>query len=272
MQITGITKRQLEDLLAQPEYKAFKRVNYATLTDELREGVLKAEAVTSFGTEVINQFDEFLLQQGRLPTQKEYVEQGLALYQKFWEDNKDTHRVINGYSFTKGVKLGCMNRLARTYNSKLVEIHLELMLSEMGFAVKSHPLLDAVMGVDMVIQDDLKRYYIHVTSSSKGKSFAEKSVKKKESRGKFLHRGKWVSYGRDFKRDTILCYSSFPIKGDNSTKWINNLPLFKEEYIREQLLCMELSVNQGERLEEGYSKLAYFKAWAENTLGEKLSI
>ena len=52
-----------------------------------------------------------------------------------------------------------------------------------------------------IIEDDLKRYYIHVTTSKNGVAFAEKSVMEKESRNNFKFGTKWFKYSRDFSGD-----------------------------------------------------------------------
>lgn len=270
MQFTS--SKQLEELLSESQYKVFKRVDYNGLPNDLREGVFKAEAVTSFGKEALGLFDNLCNDLGRLPTQKEFVDKGLPLYEAYWNKYQDSHKAINGHPFDKGAKLGCMNRLARNYISRVVETHLELLLKEMGFTVKSHPLIDSVMGVDLVIEDHMKRYYIHVTTSIHGRDRAEKSVMKKESRGSFTVKGKWVSFARDFSGDVILCYKSgSPDETDESTKWINNLPLFKKEYIEEYFLMAQLSVRKGEGINAPHCKLEYFKAWAKANLKEEIS-
>lgn len=272
MELTGITVEQLEDLLAQPEYKAYKRVDYKALSDELFDGVKIAENVITFGQGIITLFDDLIKQTKRIPTQKEYIDAGIIICQNFWAENQYTLNTINGYPFTKGVKLGCMNRLARTYTSKIVELHLELLLKDLGFKVISHPLIDSVMGVDIVAEDDLKRYYIHVTTSTKGHYHAEKSVKVKEKRGKFKVGEAWVVFGRDFTGDCILCYEYGMPFTDGSTKWINNNPVFNKEYIKNYFALRKLSETRGELLSNPNSKLDYFKAWAEVTLKEQITI
>ncbi|MED4619466.1 hypothetical protein [Priestia megaterium] len=173
------TLEELETLLAKPEYRAYNRLNYSNVPEALYDGVKKMDNVVSFGQEVIDLFDNMVDRLGRLPSQKEYIAEGLPLYEAFWKENQYTHKKINGYPWTKGVKLGIMDRIARTYTSKLVELHLELMLKELGFTVKAHPLLDSVMGVDLVVEDDEKIYYVHVTTSKYGVAGAEKSVMRK---------------------------------------------------------------------------------------------
>lgn len=272
MQVTGITVQELEDLLEQPEYKAFKRLNYKELSDELFDGVKIAERVITFGQGIITLFDDLMRQTKRIPTQKEYINAGMVICEKFWKEQQYTLNTINGYPFTKGVKLGCMNRLARTYTSKIVELHLELLLKELGFKVMTHPLIDSIMGVDIVAEDDYKRYYIHVTTSSKGHYQAEKSVMAKEKRGKFKVGDAWVVYGRDFKKDCILCYEYGMQFSDGSTKWINNNPVFTKEYIEHYFSLRKCTDARGELLTNPNSKLDYFKAWAEANLKVQITL
>jgi hypothetical protein len=266
-----LTVHQLEELLAQPEYKAFKRLDYSQVQPELMDGVKKMDSVVSFGKEAIDLFDNLTAELKRLPTQKEYIEAGLPIYEAYWNENRLTNDKINGYPFTKGVKLGCMDRLARTYTSKVVELHLELLLKDMGFTVKTHPLLDSVMGVDMVVEDAKKRYYVHVTTSKYGIAGAEQSVRRKEKRGKFMVGSTWVSYGRDFTGDVILCYESTAPLHDGSTKWINNIPLFKREYLEEYFALKRLG-KSGELLTSKQSKLEDFKLWAKVNLKMNLNM
>src|SRR5579875_156901 len=124
---------ELEQLLAQPKYKAFKRLDYSTVQPELMDGVQKMDSIVSFGQEAIDLFDNLCLDLKRLPTQKEYIDAGMPIYEAFWAEHQYTNPKINGYPWTKGVKLGVMDRMARTYSSKVVELHLELMLKELGF-------------------------------------------------------------------------------------------------------------------------------------------
>ncbi|MCM3639709.1 hypothetical protein M4D68_00930 [Priestia aryabhattai] len=269
------TLAELEELLAQPDYRAYTRLNYSNVPEPLLDGVRKMDNVVSFGQGIIDLFDNMVDRLGRLPSQKEYIDEGLPISQEFWEENQHTHNKINGYPWTKGVKLGVMDRLARTYTSKLVELHLEIMLKDLGYKVRTHALLDSVMGVDIVVEDDLKRYYVHVTTSKHGIAGAERSVRKKESRGNFLVKGEykdyWVKYGRDFKGDCVLCYESTTPLHNNSTKWINNNPVFNKEYIQEYFQLRKIS-NRGELLDSPECKLFDFKIWAKATLKTEINI
>lgn len=263
--------QELESLLSKPEYKAFKRLDYSTLPEPLMDGVEKMDSIVSFGQEAIDLFDNLVADLKRLPTQKEYIDAGLPIYEAYWAENKYSSPKINGYPFTKGVKLGVMDRMARTYTSKVVELHLELLLKEMGYKVISHPLMDSIMGVDLVVEDDKKRYYIHITTSKHGQQGAERSVRSKEKRGNFSLGGTWVSYGRDFKGDCILCYESLTPLHDGSTKWINNNPVFNRDFLEEYMALRRLG-NKGELLSSGQNKLQGFKEWAEATLKVNISI
>lgn len=261
----GLTCRELEKLLSKPQYKAVKRVDYKKLSPALMIGVKKVESIVSFGQEAIYLFDNLASELNRLPTMTEYIEAGMPIYQQYWNDNKETHPKINGFPFEKGVRIGVQDRLARTYTSKVVELHLELLLKELGYKVYSHPLIDNIMGVDLIVEDNKKRYYIHVTTSKRGQNGAEKSVRQKEKRGKFLIGETWVQYGRDFSGDCVLCYESLIPLRDNSTKWINNNPVFKKSYIFDYIEYRRIG-NKGELLTSEQSKLQDFKDWAKTIL------
>lgn len=267
----NLSVSQLEELLGRPDYKAYKRLDYSQVPEHLLDGVHKMDSVVSFGQEAIDLFDKLMTDLDRLPTQKEYIEAGLPIYQAFWAENQYTNQKINGYPFTKGVELGCKDRLARTYLSKVVELHLELLLKDLGFTVKTHPLLDSIMGVDLIVEDGVKRHYVHVTTSKHGISGAEKSVKLKEKRGNFTVGSVWVKYGRDFKGDCILCYESTTPLNDGSTKWINNIPLFNRDFL-EQYFAMKRLGKSGELLSSNQSKLEDFKLWAKATLKVNINL
>lgn len=263
------TVNELEAILDKPEYKAFKRLDYDSVQPALMDGVRKQDDIISFGQEAIDLFENLTNDLGRIPTQKEYIEASLPIHQTFWEENQLTHNKINGYPFTKGVKLGIMDRIARNYTSRIVELHLELLLRDMGYTVKTHNLIDVLMGVDLIIEDGFKRHYIHVTTSKYSRQIAEKSVMRKQKRGSLKVGSNFVRYCRDFKGDLILCYDSLTPLGEDSTKRINNNPVFKRAYIEEYLAVKRLG-NSGEKMSQPISKpvskLDDFILWAKANL------
>lgn len=258
------TVRELEALLATAPYKAIKRLNYTALYQReprLKKEINKMDSVTSFGEKAIDLFDDLSKDLGRLPTQKEYIQAGIPVYRDYWNNNKYSNKKINGYHWTQGIELGVTDRLARTYTSKVVELQLELLLKDLGYKVYTHPLIDAVMGVDIVAEDDKKRYYIHVTTSKKGQAGAEESVRSKEKRGSFMVDGVWVNYCRDFSIDSVLCYESTTALQDGSTRFVNGNPVINRDFLEYYMICKRIG-KQGELLSAGYSKLDDFKEWA----------
>lgn len=260
-----ITSDQLQELLNTAPYRAFKRLDYQLVPEHLMDGVEKQDDVVTFGQELMYLFDNLAQQLGRLPTQKEYLEAGMPYTVAYWKEHQYTNPKINGYPYTKGVELGCKDRIARTYSSKIIELQLELILKELGFKVYTNPLLDTIAGVDIVAEDDSKRYYIHVTTSSRGVDQALKAVRKKEKRGKFLIGSSWVNYGRDFRNDLVICYDSRQYEDSPSTQWANNNPLLKKGFVEEFMALRKLG-NKGELLSSNRNKLQDFADWAKAML------
>lgn len=264
------TVHELEKLLDMPEYRAFKRLDYDSVQPALMDGVKKQDDIISYGQGALNLFKNLTNDLDRLPTQKEYIEASIPIHEEYWKENQYTHHKINGYPFTKGVKLGIIDRVARNYTSRIVELHLELLLKDMGYTVKTHALLDALMGVDIVAEDGFKRHYIHVTTSKYSRQVAEKSVMGKQKRGSLKVGSNFVKYCRDFRGDLILCYDSLTPLGEDSTKWINNNPVFKREYLEDYFAIKRLG-NSGEKMSQSISKLDDFIIWAKSNLNAEIT-
>lgn len=262
------TVADLEGLLSKKEYQAPKRLQYSRLKGRLREGVFKMDGVVTWGPESITLFDDLLEKFERIPTATEYIQEGLVMMEAYWRANKYTHPKIEGYPFTKGVKLGCADRLLRTYLSKIVELHTKLLLKSMGFKVQEHPLLDAVMGVDLVVENHKKRYYLHITTAKTGESGAIRSVRRKENRGHFMVDGRWVNYTRDFTGDAVLFYPQVPNTG--IAKMINGMPVLTKDYLTFYFDLKDISGKHGEPLDASPSKLDKFCKWAEVHLGKDI--
>ncbi|MFG3611430.1 hypothetical protein [Rummeliibacillus stabekisii] len=257
------TANNFESLLHRKEYKAPKRLVYGNLSAHLREGVYKMDSVVSFGQDSIELFDNLIEKLHRLPTPKEYISEGLVIMENYWKENRHTNKKIGGYPFNKGVKLGCADRLLRTYISFIVEIHLQLLLKEKGFKVCEHPLIDSIMGVDLIAENHKKRYYIHVTTSKRGEGGSIQSVKHKEKRGLFLFGGEWHNYSRDFSGDVVLHYPQKAVGG--MAKEVNNLILLEKEYLDFFFDLKDISSKHGEPLGRP-SKLLRFNEWTRAAL------
>ena len=272
--IFNYTVRELENLLATAPYRAKKRLHYGNIAKsnpKLKKEIDRMDRVSTFGDKAINLFDDLSLELGKIPSQAEYIEAGLPIYREYWEVNKYSDSKIDGYPWTNGIETGVTDRLARAYTSKIVEVHLELLLKDLGYKVYTHPLVDAVLGVDIVAEDDKKRYYLHVTTSKRGQAGAEEAVKKKERRGKFKVNGAWVYFTRDFTGDLVICYEGVTPLHDGSTKFINGNPLFNKDFVEYYFICKRIG-NKGELLSSPQSKLEDFNEWAKATLNTDIGI
>lgn len=250
----NFTSEKIEFLLAKEMYKPVDRMNKHELSDSERQEVNSLERITSFGQDILDLFDTMLEKKGTLPTQKEFTDAGVPLMLKYLRDFKSEIKI------TKTIREACKLRLTRTYMSKVVELHLECLLAETfpDMKLKTDPLLDTVMGVDFVLEDSKKRYYLHVTSNT---PFAMKMLKQKERRGGYKVGTTYVSYSRDFEGDIILKYD--PNAETDVTQIINGFPLFKASFIDWQIGVARISKRKGELLSIPYSKLDHFKDWAE---------
>ncbi|MEC1647625.1 hypothetical protein [Bacillus halotolerans] len=171
-----LTSKEIERLLAIEKYKPIERLDKSTLTADEKAQVREVEEVVSFGQDLIELFDWFIEAKGTLPTQKQYVNSGINKILTWFATNKPNLEI------TTVMVEACKTRLTRTYMCKVIELHFEACLREHAPHLKiiSHPLIDSIMGVDIVAEDDTKRYYIHITSNT---PMAKRMLKKKEKMG-----------------------------------------------------------------------------------------
>ncbi|MGG1230457.1 hypothetical protein [Bacillus halotolerans] len=256
-----LTSKEIERLLALEEYKPIERLDKATLTATEKAQVREVEEVVSFGQDLIELFDWFIEAKGTLPTQKQYVNSGINKMLTWFASNKPDLEI------TTIMVEACKTRLTRTYMSRVIELHFEACLREYVPHLKiiSHPLIDSVMGVDIVAEDDNKRYYIHITSNT---PMAKRMLKEKEKRGGYRVGNAFIKYNRDFTGDLMLMYDIH--EESDTTKIVNGFPLFRPEFIVWRLDIASRSVSAGEFLTVTYSKLQHFLHWAEHQL--KLNI
>ncbi|WP_440614733.1 hypothetical protein [Bacillus subtilis] len=258
-----LDRKEIERLLAQEEYKPIERLDKSTLDAEEKAQVREVEQVVSFGQEIIELFDWFLESQDTLPTQKQYVNAGITKMLAWFATNKPEIEV------TTVMVEACKLRLTRTYMSKVIELHFEACLRESMPHLKiiSHPLIDSVMGVDIVAEDDVKRYYIHITSNT---PMARKMLREKESRGGLRVGNAFIKYTRDFEGDLMLMYDIH--EESETTKIINGFPLFRPDFIEWRLNLASTSSTAGELLSVPYSKLDHFIDWAKHQLKQDIQL
>lgn len=244
---------QIESLLAQENYKPMEKVDLSQLTPQ--QGKELANVVT-FGQDILTLFDKLVLQLQTLPTQTQYVEAGLPIAIAYIKENKP--KIVLSYL----AKQSLSQRLARTYLSKVIELHLNCIIAEQmpHMTIRTSPLLDSVMGIDLILEDDTKRYYVHVTSNS---PFAQKMLIDKENRGGYKVGNAFVPYSRDFSGDLVLRYNN---RTSHTTKMVNGMPLFDSGYIKNRFLLAEIQKSTGEPLSVPYSKLQHFKDWVQTNL------
>ncbi|MFB4158913.1 hypothetical protein ACE1TF_03415 [Geomicrobium sp. JSM 1781026] len=216
------TVNYIEETIARTEYAPIKRLDKHTLSKERKAELHQVEDIVSFGGEVIYLFDELVHMYEALPSQKKYVNAGVNKMLKYMTDFEPDIEV------TTVMVEGCKLRLTRTYMSRLVELHLQAVIREElpNFKHIEYMYVDSVMGVDLVLEDDQKRYYVHVTSNTPQ---AKAMLKNKESTGGLSVNRTYVPYSRDFDGDLILKYETS--QASTSTKFINGFPLFDTDYV-----------------------------------------
>lgn len=256
------TSEYIESLLATEEYKPVLRLDKRTLSDEQYQEVKTLESVNSFGQDSIDLFEKMVYKLNDLPTQSLYVRTGLPMMIKHLSQYRPDIEI------TEIAKQALILRMTRTYMSKVIELHLDCLFKEYlpHVKVRTYSLLDSVMGVDFVVKDDKKRYYVHVTSNT---PFAQKMLLEKESRGGYRVGNTYVRYSRDFSGDLILKYDVG--RESETTQVINGFPLFKPYYIETRFLIAKKQSSIGEPLSVPYSKLDHFMDWAKTFLNRDIT-
>lgn len=163
----------------------------------------------------------------RLVSQREYVREGVEIVLNKWK--KEYARYSDLRDLILVEKLAT-HRLARTYVSLINEIYaVYLLKNSFGRAeIYMDEYLDGVLGVDIVIKENDKLYYIHILKDSNS---SNRYAKIKEDRNRFYVNaidGKmvYVENNRDFTDDIFLKYKYK--KGQLNP----NLPLISEEDIK----------------------------------------
>lgn len=257
----NFTSEYIKALLSKEEYSPIERKDKNLYTADERKEVNEIEAIVSFGEDSINLFDTLIHQLGTLPTQREYVRKGLVHMYAWIEENRPD------IELTVIKREACLQRLTRTYMSKVIELHLECTIKEYlpELNVKTYSLIDSVMGVDLIAEDDKKRYYVHVTSNT---PFAQGMLEQKENRGGYRVGNTYVQYSRDFSGDLILRYDTH--KESDTTDIVNGFPLFNVGYVVWRFRLARETARVGEDINAPYSKLQHFKDWAKTYLSEDI--
>ncbi|MCD4839745.1 hypothetical protein LRS37_12885 [Neobacillus sedimentimangrovi] len=236
----NLTIEQYKQLISQPEYQM---VQYPWV------GYEEFEQLSSYGN-LAHLFEELTEQLGRVPTQTEYINEGLARSKAFFigkaKPNGDrwlpiqkdkNGKVLKWHNFKWDERLekAIVQRIARSYPSHMVEYSTILLLKSYfpQYKIGANDYLDGVMGVDIVVGSEQhdKVAYIHITSAS---SYSDHWLKKKEDRkGVIYQNGVRHEYTRNFKKGHI--HLSFSLYESESTEIINSIPLLKISHIQQVL-------------------------------------
>lgn len=230
-----------KELISQPAY-AMKQYEWA--------GYEEFEQLVSFGN-IANMFEELADKLGRVPTQNEYIQEGLARSKAFFvgksKSNGDrflpikkdkSGKVLKWHNFkwTEKLEKAVTQRLARSYPSHMVEYStiLTLLSKFPQYKIGANDYLDGILGVDIVVGAEKanKVGYVHVTSAS---GYSDHWLKKKEDRtGKAWDKdGNKHEYKRNFKKGHIhLAFSAYE---SESTEIINGIPMIKHSHIQHVL-------------------------------------
>lgn len=235
--VVNMTSKEIERLLSLPEYAA-EMPDYSWITKKEKREVNAVEAVVSFGHNIAGLFEEMILELGRIPSQQEFTEKSLEIMQSFWLDPRNVTET-KGFGWTESVEHACRNRSLRTYTSQLVEVHTITAMMEIfpEWNVYCSDAMDMLLGVDMVVESEKKRFYVHIfkNSSSGFKAFHRKA-KRGGAKGAD---GKFKKFQRDFEGDKCLMFDYTPSLSSETTKFINGHPLFKLDFLEEQFLLFD---------------------------------
>lgn len=250
----GLTSALIEKQLASPEYEAITSIDLGSLSKKQQKEVAQAEKITGFGQSIGDVFETLLSDFDRLPTQKEFSEYGTAIIKSWWSENKQE------MPWSETIEKAVYNRQLRSYSSHLVELHTLLTLTELfpEWNIYCSNSIDLLMGVDLVIETESKRLYIHVFKNSK---WGFRSFHKKEQRGGRRNaENKFIKFKRNFSGDKCLQYDWSASQCSESTMFINNNPLFKKEYLETQLTMFNKFKQFGEELTD-FKKLDYLEGF-----------
>ena len=203
--------------------------------------------------DIANLFEELADRLGRIPTQQEYIAEGVERSKAYFTNpakmknggrwfpiKKDAKGKVtrwHHFKWDKLLEMAVTQRMARSYPSHLVEYStiLTLLSKFKEYRVGANDYLDGIMGVDLVVASEKhnKVVYVHVTSAS---DYSDHWLKKKEKRSGTVYDkdGNKHHYKRNFKRGHVhLAFSKF--EETDSTEFVNGLPIIKESHLQSVL-------------------------------------
>lgn len=247
----SLTASTLETVIQQPQYALQEAIRIEGKNN--MKVVDAVERVTGFGGNMASMFEQLITELDRLPTQSEFNTACLNEVKKFWSrDNPE------GIKWDETVESTIINRNLRTYIAQVNELHCLLLLKELfpQWKVVASEDLDILMGVDIVVETEHKRLYLHIFKNSQ---YSFLAFRKKERRGGRKNRkGKFIKLRRDFSKDKTLMYEGRQASSSDTTKFVNGIPLFKADWLKSQLLLFDNFDQFGEPLEE-LEKLKYLE-------------
>lgn len=216
-------------------------------------------------------FDRLVDRLGRIPTQREFVEEGLLDSAKFFLNpqklkngnerwlkvyNDKGYKVWHNFSWTERLQKAIVSRLARSYHSMTAEHTAELTLKYLfpDWTIISDERLDRVLGTDIVcITDDNQVVYFHVTAES---NYALHLLKRKARYdGKLYKGGKPIYFKRNFNAAHKLLLYSRKLENNKSMHHASII-FFKKTYIENTALS---ALEDAEELQD--SQLVKFNDW-----------
>lgn len=243
----GLTTASLEHWLRQREYT----IQPVRLTArEVADANLKAMEKNNrvLGRSFHHTFDKWYKQFKRIPTPQEFMALQLKdiranFSNTAWKRNNNIK-----FTWTDTVEKGIKNRILRSYKSFIIELHTELLISELfpKYQIMRDGELD-YSGIDLLVKDRKNKvdHFLHITKNGE---YAIDYLFKKEGRslefrgyGESLWaRPEWkksnhaIYSNRSFTGHTFLLYDESG-KGCGSCKLVNGYPLFTDEYIKYKL-------------------------------------
>lgn len=141
-------------------------------------------------------------------------------------------------------------RASRTWIGLTTEQCLKLQLLSWGYDIVDHKYIDVTMGVDIVVIDDKDELkYIHVTKNT------DAALNKVNTKGKKVTN---IGFKRDFSNHLVLAYD---IEESDKNKMVGALPVFKKDYVIEQLK----TIKSNETIAENrLTELAYYYKYRTN--------
>lgn len=195
--------------------------------------------------EVLNLWDDHIEREGVPPTPDYYIEEGLRLTKEYWFKDSEKGRLavykwdsywgswnITYIPWKDEFEEGIRYRLSRMYESFMAEYSALAIIGKyypfsLVFADKA---MDLVLGVDIVVVENDKVIYLHVTKNSEWawqnlQRKSEKSIQMKNVTGKkYLWKRRWT------ESHETLFYDLFD---SDTTQYVNGHCIFREDYVQE---------------------------------------